>query len=294
MKPLTCVAVRRSLDAFYDGELPIGEQIAMTAHLDLCRECSEALDEFRDVGTVLRAGASARAVLTREESAAFRAGVVGRVKAEHDVSFMAGVRAVFDDMHFVYAGFGAAAAAITCVVIMLGMMRFATNERPDSLAAMMAFLATPGSSVNGATIDAESHARWSARFSAANETAEQETVFTLAAVLTREGRIAKLEHLRADDRRTALGRRAGSLEGADSADHSDAKLIEGLLDAVSRARLGPVQSEGLTPSTNMVWMITRTTVRASQSLPAVDLPLPAAPKKRAATLTAARPFVTAA
>jgi len=210
------------------------------------------------------------------------------VKAEHDTSLVARVRLMFEDMHLVYAGVGATAATMVCVSIMLGMMRFATNEHPASLAAMVSFLATPGSNADSAAIDAESQARWTARFEAANETAEQETVFTLDAAVTHEGRIAKLEHLRATDRKTAQH------PGPDTPGLSDAKLIEGLLDAVSRARLGPAQAEGLPASGNMMWMITRTTVRASQSATPADLPLPPAPKKRAAVPAAARPAITVA
>lgn len=33
MKVLDCAAARRRLDAFQDHELPIGEQIAVAAHL---------------------------------------------------------------------------------------------------------------------------------------------------------------------------------------------------------------------------------------------------------------------
>ncbi len=279
MKALTCAAARRRLNAFYDRELPVDEQIAMTAHLDRCRECAGELDSFRLVGNVLRARASSQAGLFVEDAVGFRAGVVNRAKAERDSSFLARVRVMFEDMHLVYAGVGATGATIVCVIIMLGMMRFATNERPDSLAAMVAFLATPGSSASAASIDAESHARWTARLSAADETAESEAVFTLAAVLTRGGRIAKLEHLRADHKPSAAG----------SSGISDAKLIEGLLDEVSRARLGSAQADGLQPPSNLVWLITSTTVRASQSATVVDLPLPPAPKKRAAIPTATRP-----
>ena len=90
------------------------------------------------------------------------------------------------------------------------------------------------------------------------------------------GRGAKLEPLRAGGRKAARS-------------DDDAK-IEGLLDAVSRARFGP-QAEGLPASGSMVWLITHTTVRASQSAAGVDLRLPASPpaKKRAAFRAAPRP-----
>ena len=61
---------------------------------------------------------------------------------------MAQAREVFEDMHLVYAGVGGAAAALVCVVIMLGMMRFATTERPSSLAGLVNVLRSPALSPN--------------------------------------------------------------------------------------------------------------------------------------------------
>lgn len=267
MRALTCAATRRRLQAFHDGELPVGEQIAVGSHLGICRECTDALKDLQLLASALRAVAHGQAGLTREETAGFTAGVVSRVKAEREASFVARVRGMFDDMHLVYAGLGAAVATTVCLVIMLGMMRFASRERSDSLAAMVAFLATPASSADAIAIDAASHARWTARFQAANESAEQEAVFALAAVVTREGRIADLERLR------ARGRKAASEE---------AKLIEGLMDVVSRARLEG-QGDGLPSPSGLLWLVTHTTVRATTTPAQLDLVLPAA-KKRASIL----------
>jgi hypothetical protein len=280
MKTLTCAAARRHLAAFHDRELSTSDQIAIAGHLDVCRDCAARLAEVELIGGALRSMAQSRCPLTRDEAIGFHASVVNRVRAERDASFVARVRAMFDDMHLVYAGVGATVATLVCVVIMLSMMRFASSERPDSLAAMVACLAVPGSNANAVAIDPESHARWTARFSAANETAEEDAVFALAELLTPEGRDAKLEPLR------AAGGRPGRGE-------TDAKRIEGLLDAVSRARFGPPQAEGLPASGSLVWLIAHTTVRASQSAAsAADLQLPAVPaKKRAAFRAAPRPIV---
>ncbi len=59
------------------------------------------------------------------------------------VSWSARLREVLDDMHIVYAGIGAAAATVFCVLVLMSMMRFATRERPDSLAAIVSLLASP-------------------------------------------------------------------------------------------------------------------------------------------------------
>jgi anti-sigma factor RsiW len=268
MTALRCAAAQRRLQAYHDGELPVSEQIAVAAHVERCPACGEILADLQTLASAMRFAASVRRGFTSERAAAFQSAVVSRAKAERDASFLAGVRGMFEDLHLVYAGCGAAVATAVCLIVMVTMMRFATSERPDSLAAMVAFLATPGSSADAIVIDAASHARWTARFQAANETAEQDAVFALAAVVTREGRIADLERLRARNRKAAS---------------DDAKLIEGLLDAVSRARLEGAPFDGLSSPSSIVGLVTRTTVRAtSGAARTLDLVLPAV-KKRIAT-----------
>jgi hypothetical protein len=268
LRLLPCSVARRRLQAFHDRELAVSDQIAVAAHLQGCRVCKDALAELELLGSSLRAAASSRSALTRDEATSFYAGVVSRVKAEHDASLIARVRGLFDDMHLVYAGFGAAVAGMICVVIMLGMMRFATRERPDSLAAIVGFLATPGSSAGATAIDAAAHARWTARFQAATENAEQDAVFTLAAAVTHDGRMTDLERQRPHGQ---------------PATAEEKKLIEGLMDVVVRARLEPTQTDGLPAAASMVWLVMHETVRPSDSAHALDL-VPHAAKKRAAAL----------
>ena len=68
----------------------------------------------------IRAASHGRTALSREEATSLQSSVVSRLKAEQTVSFVAQAREVFEDMHLVYAGVGGAAAALVCVVIMLG------------------------------------------------------------------------------------------------------------------------------------------------------------------------------
>ena len=89
--------------------------------------------------------------------------------------------------------------------------------------------------------------------------------------MTREGRIENLELLHAN-RRTA---------GPD-----DAKLVEGLLDAVARARFEPARVAGLPVAVNMVWMFAHTTVRGNKHAP-FEPPVMPTTKKRAASLALA-------
>jgi len=264
MKPLNCAATRRRLNAFYDRELAISDQIAVSAHLEWCDECAEALDVMRAVGRIVQNVGHGRLAMTNEEAAAFNAAVVNRVKAERQVSLTTQVRALFEDMHLVYAGAGAAVALLVSIVIMLSMMRFATNERPDSLAAIVNVLATPLECEPGVDPSASAcHERWSGRFQRANESAEQDAIFALESVITRHGRLASLELLRG-------GRHAAAA--------ADATLVEGLLDVVSRARLEQAPAPPLSDLGRMVWWVEHATVRATTK-PPEDLPLPS--KKRA-------------
>jgi len=156
------------------------------------------------------------------------------------------------------------------------MMRFASfgrpdatpaaDGRPDSLAAILDLVATPASSANAMAIDAASHARWAARAQAANESAEEDAVFALAAIVTRDGRLANIH-------------RVGT--NGVKAMRDEARLVDALLDAVTRARIEPgaTNATPAAPENSMVWLVTRTTVRASKSI-GVDLQLPPAAKKR--------------
>jgi hypothetical protein len=274
MKSLSCAAARRKLQPFHDGELAVSDQIAVSAHVDRCGECRAVLLELQLLGSMIRASLPRQRALSRDEAASFQVNVVSRAKAERDASFLARVHAMFDDMHLVYAGFGAAVATAVCLVIMLGMMRFAADERPDSLAAMVAVLSSPSSSADLIAVDPVSHARWTARFQAANEIAEQDAVFALANVVARQGRISPLDRLRA--------------RGKAAIDQAD--LIEGLMDAVSRARLEGA-ADGVAAASSLVWLVTHTTVRATNTSRTLDLVLPASKKRAAIANPQLRPAI---
>lgn len=277
MTPLTCRAARGRLQAYHDGELPVSDQIAIGAHLEWCDACAGLLAELRRVGDALRLSAAAHGRLSPEHAASFHAAVVSRAKAEHDASFVARVRGLCGDLHLVCAGLGAAVAAVVCVVVVLGMMRFATSERPDSLAAIVNLLASPGSNENPVMIDDRILMPRSldGAFATGASTAERDAVFTLAAVVTREGRIENLELLHANG--------------------DDAKLVERLLDAVSRARFEPALFGGSPIAVNMVWLVAHTTVRAGGAKRQnSDLPVVPSVRKRAAALRPARANIAVA
>jgi hypothetical protein len=265
MTPLTCAATRRRLQAFHDRELTVPDQIAVGAHLEWCDPCAAALADLRAVGSALRACAPGRMAASIDESGAFQRAVLNRVKAEREAGFFVRVRGMFDDMHLVYAGLGATAATLVCVVIMLSMMRFASAERPDSLAAILSVLSTPVECQSGNDFIDEfgCRARFSGRFQRANEAAEEDVVFELdAVVISSKGRVPNIEVLR-----TRMHRRNVA---------SQVEMIDRLLDSVWSSRVEPANLWA--PSSgNMLRLIERATVRANKPL---DLQLPPA-KKRA-------------
>jgi hypothetical protein len=264
LTPPTCAEVTRHLPLYHDRELPIDRQIAFATHLGWCRDCAAAAGELQTIGAAIRAAVDRPGMLSPDDSAAFNAAVVNRLQAEHAASMWVQMQLLFDDMHLVYVGLGAAAATIASVIVMLGMMAFATSARPDSLAAIVHYLATPGSNQNPVAADermllprALDSSFSTGKPAPQNNGVEADAVFTLAAVVTREGRIANLELLHA----------TGGNSEAD-----EAKLVEALLDAVSRARFEPARMAGLPVAVNMVWLVASTTVHGAKNAPA-DVPV---------------------
>lgn len=272
MKPLSCAAVRRHLHAFHDGELAVTDQIAVGHHLERCPSCALLCAELRQIGAALRVSTPRQvSAWGDEEAASFREAIVNRAHAEQTLALSVRMRQMFEDLHLVYAGIGGVAAALVSVAVMLGMMRFATNANPESLAALVNLLA-PGSNRNPVRADpfVQMPRVLDQAFSTAGEIESGEAVFTLSAVVTREGRVANLELVTANDLPTVT-------PGTD-----EAKLVEDLMGAVSRARFEPASKAGSPIAVNMVWIVAHTTVRAKAG--PMDLRATPASRKRAAWL----------
>ena len=81
---------------------------------------------------------------------------------------------------------------------------------------------------------------------------DEEAVFALAAVVTREGRISDYELLHAE-RESSGGAQGGS-------SHDE---VNALLDTVKQSRFAPAQTPDGAVAVNVVWLLARTTVKAS-------------------------------
>jgi hypothetical protein len=263
MTPWACTEVRRHLEAFHDGELAIDDQVSVEQHLDWCDECAAACEDLRALQLILVAGARNQQAFSQDEQAVFQAGVMSRVKAEEGASFGRSLHIMFEDMRLVYAGMGATTAALACVLMLLGMMRFAAAEqRPDSLAAVVNAMAAKGAAAAAASPMPVMPVVVEARLLASNGVgpivaADSEMMgdaeYVVRFVLTREGRATnvELQNMRSGEI-IAPGTEVG-------------RFFRPLIGAVSRARFEPATVDGLPVVRNMAWMVPHTTVRPAKA-----------------------------
>ena len=271
MKVLICEEARPLLEEYHDEELPVGDQIAVRAHLEWCDECSAVFADLRLMRGFVRAAAPGQVLPEREDRDTFQATVISRARAEERVSWSARVRDVLDDTHILYAGLGAAAATVFCVLILLSMMRFATRERPDSLAAIVSLLASPkvekvdenapGTNKNPVIVDARMlMPRALDQLFLAAAAATDDSAFTLSAVVTREGRVVNVEWHSPSGRTPKSGSR-------------EREAVDTLLSTASLTRFEPARVQGLPVAVNMIWLVANTTVRAPKLLPVTSVPM---------------------
>ncbi|MFB3854552.1 MAG: zf-HC2 domain-containing protein [Vicinamibacterales bacterium] len=235
-----CGTVRKHLAAYYDAELPVETHIAVEAHLRECVACAMELADLEGLGDTLRAGAGRvpDGVLD-----GFMPGVVSRMKAEQSESLGEKFNRMFEDLHLVWAALGATCATVASVALMAGIFYYAvSNARPDSLAGLLDAMAAPGSNAN--PVQLSGNIAFPRGIDTATPTlpmTEEDAVFTLATVLTREGRIDAVELL--------------------DAKSSERREVLELLDAISTARFEPATFAGSPVAVRMVWMVAHYTVR---------------------------------
>jgi len=256
MKPLSCVATRRRLSAFLDGELPVPDQVIVDGHLRRCPACADELAAMRGVGDVLRAAAAAGA--RASEFDGFETDILSRMAAEREESMSAQVSRAFQDMRLGLAAVCSTCATVVSVLLVVGIFYFAPlSERPDSLAGMMETLGahaigmdsrilSPRSSESGAMAD--------------GLISEEDEVFALAAVVTRNGRVVSPE---------VLSKLSSEAERA---------RVHRLLDEISRVRLEPARMGGTAISVKTVFVLARTTVRAKMPVTPKQSSMPRGPE----------------
>jgi anti-sigma factor RsiW len=247
MHVLDCDRVREHLQAYHDGELSIDEQVLVQGHLRDCVACAIQAAEFEELGEGLRAISTTLHDRTASDAAHLPGAVLERLRVERQFSLGTQVRALFDDMHFVWAALGATCALLLCLFASVGVLQAASRERPDSLAGIITFLANPGSNANPVVPD-----RWMllprAQFEEPMPLTDEDSVLALSAVVTREGRVQNLELLVAEQARTLQVK---------------PEVVLAMLNAAASAKFHPAQAGGSPVAVNLVWLVATTTVRGS-------------------------------
>jgi hypothetical protein len=158
---------------------------------------------------------------------------------------------------------------------------------------MIEMLANPGSDENPMRLDGAMAAPPRALDGSGLESVPgDDAVFALAAVVTREGRVANYEVLFSE--RASVRRHDTAVQTGD---------VSSVVNAVKQSRFAPAQAmDGAPVAVNMVWLLARTTVKASAraalELPPVKIappprPVDAAPKPDAPSTSIAVPSSTA-
>ena len=252
---LGCQGARDMLEPLVDGELPMSEQVALEAHLRWCDTCRARVEDIRLIGSALRLGSDASAADYTDAAAraTMYEEVVMRVEAERKQSLAHQWRELFTDMRYLWPAFGATAAVIICVCASTLVNQIVRAERPNSMAAMIEIMANPGSDQNPLHLESGMLAPRPLDVSPALAAIpDEEAVYAVAAVVTREGRVSNYELLQWV--REPL---------ANPASASESDEVTAVLDAVKHSRFEPAQTVDGVVAVNMVWVLARTTVKAS-------------------------------
>lgn len=290
MHVVCCADVQDRLDEFHDGELPLEDRIAIQGHLRDCVTCALAASELEELRLSLRDMAQSLPDRSDPEAEQLARQVTERVRVEAQFAWTAELRALFQDMHLVWAALGATAATLVCLLGSISVMHATSQERPDSLAGLITLLANPGSNQNPVRLD--NHMLVPRTLTDAEAflpmSSNDNAVLALSAVVTREGRVQNVEFL-------------NPLHAAAIKVRPD--VLVAMLDAASRAEFEPAQAGGSPVAVSMVWLLASTTVRGDAndvvlvrrpvSTPDRRVTTQAEPKATTPVVVAARPSTDA-
>jgi hypothetical protein len=278
---LDCRAAQAMLESFVDGELAVEAQVALESHLRWCCVCAARVEDMQLIGASLRVTSCAlRATDEVDDSlTSVQSEVLTRIKTEREQSMLAQMRDMCTDMRFFWPAVGASFALAACLCVAVAVVSLTSDEKPDSLAAMIQVLANPGSDENPMRFDDAMAAPppWSMAAppralgdAGLDSLPGDEAVVALAAVVTREGRVANYEVLFSE--RESVRRHDTAVQTGD---------VSSVVNAVKQSRFTPAQSmDGAPVAVNMVWVLARTTVKASAQAAIMPAPVRLAPVPR--------------
>ena len=265
MRALTCAETRTRLPAFRDDELSVGEQVRVRSHLRGCASCSAELESLEWLGEALRTASHVRLDACDEDVTNLHNRVLPGVAAQRQELLPQRLERWREDPRLVWALGAATVASLACLFAGLGVMRLTLREVPSSMASVIGALATPGSDRNPMRLDGRI-LRPTFEQTAPAVIVSSDEVLALSAVVTREGRVSRVELVMPAASR--LPRRDAVLE---------------LLDAAAQTRFEPARAGGAPVAVNVIWLMAHTTVVGKHeadvvtAAPPVRRPRPPAP-----------------
>lgn len=249
---IACEIVRARLEAFHDDELELDAHLEVRTHLEHCASCAAESHDLAYLRDAFQELPSLTVAAQPRPSEAWTTSLLTQVQLERQWSWRSRLAQVFDDMHLVWPALGASGAVLVCLLASAQVMGATAVQRPDSLAGVIDVLARPGSNVNPARID--DFTVVPRRLAASDwplagwPEAGDDALFTLSTVVTREGRIQRVQMLDADQAHRLKVKR---------------EVIDALIEAASRAEFEPARTGGAPVAVNLVWLLAHTTVVGS-------------------------------
>jgi hypothetical protein len=209
---MSCLDVRRVIDAYVDGELTGAQRLQVGSHLAGCSVCAQEESELRDLGEMLRGAARLRPTPV-DELKGLAGGVVSRIGAEAQQSFGAKWSRVFEDWHWVAIGSGACSAAFVSAVLVFAALYSPTtqarqmNEKVGTLClmavpedgqgkpVMFEYESELGTARSGSACSVPASFGWKG---------QQALVLALESSLMRRGKLISFASLSAEDREEVL------------------------------------------------------------------------------------------
>ena len=256
-----CDHARTLLEGLVDEELSMADQLAVESHLRWCETCALRVVDMRVIGAALRSESAARPLGADDNTlSALTGGLLVRVRAERAQSFSSRVREMFTDRRLLWPALGATAAVFLCVTAAFSVLHMSISHDPDSLAAMISAIGSPGTELrplrpadNGITIPRLSQDEAQRAGGTLERMPEEDAIYTIRTTVGRDGSVANYELLLSDDT-PSTDRKAVARAAAQEL---------AVLNAVRHTRFMPAQTPmGRAVAVDMVWVIAKTTAIA--------------------------------
>jgi hypothetical protein len=242
----SCEQVRAELSAFYDEELPVGDRIAITDHLNACASCRLEAEDLELIGEALHATARVENVAAMPGLSRFQTDILERWNAEERASFVRTVRNLFDDPRRASASLGASIVASLVLSMAAFLVAQSPIRHPESLKAAMTLSSRARTADIYLPFATMPRANAEAIMPATVMNRDDEEV-AFAALVTADGYLEDVTLI-------------GDLIQGRSNLPTHAQLSD-LLNAAATARFEPARAAGAPVSQNVVWLVSHTTVR---------------------------------